>query len=99
VLTIYTGENGEGMFFENKAKPIDTEKELKNMHENGARYHPGETGTKKSMYNKQNKVLKRYKDRYGKYLCFLMPSPPFITVKSSFLIISTSSTSVNFSLE
>jgi stringent starvation protein B len=29
VLTIYTGENGEGMFFENKAKPIDTEKPKK----------------------------------------------------------------------
>jgi hypothetical protein len=23
--------------------------------------------TKKSMYNKQNKVLEKYKDRYGKY--------------------------------
>ena len=29
VLTIYTGENGEGMFFENKTKPIDTEKPKK----------------------------------------------------------------------
>jgi hypothetical protein len=41
------------------------------MHENGARYHPVETGTKKSMYSKQNKVLEKYKDRYGKY-------PPFV---------------------
>jgi hypothetical protein len=37
------------------------------MHENGAEYKQVETGTKKSMYKKQNKVLKRYKDRYGKY--------------------------------
>jgi hypothetical protein len=44
-----------------------TEKELKNMHENGAKYKQVETGTKKSMYNKQNKVLEKYKDRYGKY--------------------------------
>ncbi|SSC08940.1 hypothetical protein BTURTLESOX_1106 [bacterium endosymbiont of Bathymodiolus sp. 5 South] len=37
------------------------------MNENGARYHPVETGAKKQMYDKQNQVLKRYKDRYGKY--------------------------------
>jgi hypothetical protein len=37
------------------------------MHENGAKYKQVETGTKKSMYNKQNKVLEKYKDRYGKY--------------------------------
>jgi hypothetical protein len=35
-----------------------TEKELKNMNENGARYHPVETGAKKQMYDKQNQVLK-----------------------------------------
>ncbi len=29
VLTIYTGENGEGMFFENKADPTDTDKPKK----------------------------------------------------------------------
>jgi hypothetical protein len=37
------------------------------MNENGANYRPVETGTKKQMYDKQNQVLKRYKDRYGKY--------------------------------
>jgi DnaJ-domain-containing protein 1 len=44
-----------------------TKKELRNMHENGALYKAVETGTKKQMYNKQNQVLKRYKDKYGKY--------------------------------
>ncbi|VVM21018.1 hypothetical protein BSPWISOXPB_4080 [uncultured Gammaproteobacteria bacterium] len=44
-----------------------TDTELDNMSENGAKYKQVETGTKKSMYNKQNKVLEKYKDRYGKY--------------------------------
>jgi hypothetical protein len=56
-----------------------TEKELKNMNENGARYHPVETGAKKQMYDKQNQVLKRYKDRYGflSYFPVKVPLPPF----------------------
>ncbi|SSC10716.1 hypothetical protein BPUTEOSOX_1794 [thiotrophic endosymbiont of Bathymodiolus puteoserpentis (Logatchev)] len=31
------------------------------MGEDGAKYEPVETGTKKPMYDKQNQVLKRYK--------------------------------------
>jgi hypothetical protein len=37
------------------------------MGEGGATYEPIETGTKKEMYDKQNKVLERYKNIYGKY--------------------------------
>ncbi|VVH50355.1 hypothetical protein BPUTSESOX_563, partial [uncultured Gammaproteobacteria bacterium] len=44
-----------------------TDKELDNMGENGAEYKQVEIGTKKQMYDKQNQVLKRYKDRYGEY--------------------------------
>ncbi|VVM20744.1 hypothetical protein BSPWISOXPB_952 [uncultured Gammaproteobacteria bacterium] len=40
------------------------------MNENGANYRPVETGTKKQMYDKQNQVLKRYKDMFWQISTF-----------------------------